>query len=196
MIRISEIFFARYYKFFRYQKIITEEDGRVDSLPEDYNIRELDPENDYEKFKSAWQEIYSDILPEPYVKFEKKILLNYPETFILLDPNSNIIGFIVCHIKEDSEETDERNQKVGKILRIGIDKNDRRHGFGELLYHQACKYYLSKGINKVYFDVYERDRSLAKVVSSNLGFKKTKEFFITIDDPVENFITLETIMSL
>ncbi|MBD3230467.1 MAG: GNAT family N-acetyltransferase [Candidatus Lokiarchaeota archaeon] len=193
LITISEIFFARYYKFYRYEKTISEEDARVDSLPENYSIRELDPENDYEKFKSAWQKIYSNILPEPYVKFEKNILLNYPKTFILEDPNANIIGFIVCHIKQDEKPNGE---KMGKILRIGVEKKYRRHGFGELLYRRACQYYLSKGINQVYFDVYERDKSLSKVVSSSLGFKKTKEFFITIDDPVENFITLETIMSL
>ena len=183
---MSEIFFAKYYKFYRYEKELTEEDAKF-TIPEGYIIRELNPDMDYEKFKSAWQKIYSAILPEPYVKIDKKILLKYPKTFIVINSKKDIVGFTVCYTKED--------KKAGKILRIGVLLSLRKKGFGLLLYRQACKYYLSNNLKNIFFDVYESDFSLIKL-AEKAGFKRTKEFYITIDDPIENFISLEIIMSL
>lgn len=184
---MSEIFFARYYRFFRYSRTISEESCKSEDLSEGFNIKELDPDKDYEKFKEAWGKIYSGILPEPYVEFDKKILLKYPKTFILEDKDNNILGFIVCYIKPV--------EKKGKILRIGVLNKERKKGLGENLYRKACQYYLSNNIKEIYFDVYESDQGLQKL-ATKMGFEKTDEFFITIDDPVEQFLTLETIMSL
>ncbi|MHA1232661.1 MAG: GNAT family N-acetyltransferase [Candidatus Helarchaeota archaeon] len=183
---MSEFFFAKYYKFYRYEKTLSEEDGKYE-IPEGFKIKELDPDKDYEKFRATWLKIYSKILPEPYVEFKKEDLLRYPTTYLLINPEDEFIGFVVCYIKEEG--------KKGKILRIGVDENYRKKGFGLLLYHKACEYFLNNNINEVYFDVYESDISLARL-AERAGFKKKEEFFITIDDPVENFINLKTIMSL
>jgi len=180
------MFFARYYKFYRYDKTITEEDAKYD-IPEGYSLKELDPDKDYDRFRDAWIKIYADILPEPHVKFQKSVLMKYPKTFILEDSSGNIIGFVVCYIKEDG--------KTGKILRIGLLKIYRKRGLGLLLYKKACEYFLQNNIKNIYFDIYEQDETL-KRLAERAGFKQTKEFFITIENPVENFITLETIMSL
>ncbi|MHA1271676.1 MAG: GNAT family N-acetyltransferase [Candidatus Helarchaeota archaeon] len=185
---MSEIFFAKYYKFFRYEKKIDESDKEIgQQIPKDYKIRELDPDNDYEKFKSAWIKIYSKIIPEPYVKFQKQVLLKYPQTYILESPTNEITGFIVCFIKKEENK--------GKILRIGIQDTYRKKGFGLLLYHKACEYFLSNNITNIYFDIYEDDHATARL-AEKAGFEKKQEFFITIDDPIENFINLSTIMSL
>ncbi|MHA1310245.1 MAG: GNAT family N-acetyltransferase [Candidatus Helarchaeota archaeon] len=183
---MSEIFFAKYYKFYRYRKELKEIDSKF-TVPNGFKIKELNPNEDYEKFKSAWLKIYSKILPEPYIKFKKEDLLKYPKTFVLENSNDEIVGFIVCYIKE--------KEKMGKILRIGVQENYRKKGFGLLLYHKGCEYFLQNKITNIYFDVYEDDLGLSKL-AKKASFEKEEEFFITIDDPVENFINLSTIMSL
>jgi diamine N-acetyltransferase len=94
---------------------------------------------------------------------------NYPLEIIVIQKNNRIIGFISLCVKENN---------VGWIDQIGIDKNHRNKGYATILMNRAIQELQQKNVSSINLYVVKSNMPAQKLYQK-LGFCQTDK---NIDD--------------
>lgn len=101
----------------------------------------------------------------------KKILASKKETsFICRDDNNLPIGFINIAIRTDYVEGS-KTDPVGYLEGVYVKKAFRNKGIASLLFKEAKKWFVKKGVKEIGSDVEVHNKTSQKF-HKNLGFKR------------------------
>jgi ribosomal protein S18 acetylase RimI-like enzyme len=139
-------------------------------LPQHVNIRRADFENE----KATWHFLLMDSFSDHY-GFQKKTFhdwLSKQEEAVLQDENGVFfleenglpVGFLVC--------TNHRMENQGGFIdKLGVRKNFRGRGYGELLLKWGCAYSVERGFRDVALGVDTGNETGAVALYEKSGFK-------------------------
>jgi len=99
--------------------------------------------------------INSVSLPENYTDFFfVDLYRRFPETFIVAEDNSEVVGYIMCRIETGMSNFGLRGIiKKGHVVSVAVLPNHRRKGIGEALIYKALEGMRSYGAKQCYLEV-------------------------------------------
>ncbi|RLG73447.1 MAG: ribosomal-protein-alanine N-acetyltransferase [Thermoprotei archaeon] len=113
---------------------------------------------------------------EPYPKGLLYIYLKLtPELFLVIEKNGKVIGYIIGLLKTN---------KLGHIVSLAIDPEERRKGYGTLLLKKLLEKFKELGVCKVRLEVRVSNRPAINLYSKH-GFKIAyiiKRFYLNGED--------------
>jgi len=145
-------------------------DRKYPKLPENVKIRRADFENE----KATWHFLLMDSFSDHY-GFQKKTFhdwLSKQEEAVLQDENGVFfleenglpVGFLVC--------TNHRAENQGGFIdKLGVRKNFRGRGYGEMLLKWGCAYSVERGFKDVALGVDTGNETGAVALYEKSGFR-------------------------
>jgi len=145
-------------------------DRKYPKLPEGVKIRRAD----VEKEKATWHFLFMDSFSDHYgfqqksfqewLKKQNDAVLQDPNGVFFLEENSLPVGFLVC--------TNHRaDHQGGFIDKLGVRKNFRGRGYGELLLRHGCAYSKERGFRDVALGVDTGNGTGAVALYEKVGFR-------------------------
>ncbi|HDH07043.1 MAG TPA: ribosomal-protein-alanine N-acetyltransferase, partial [Thermoproteales archaeon] len=98
-----------------------------------------------------------------------------PELFLVIEKNGKVIGYIIGLLKTN---------KLGHIVSLAIDPEERRKGYGTLLLKKLLEKFKELGVCKVRLEVRVSNRPAINLYSKH-GFKIAyiiKRFYLNGED--------------
>ena len=111
-------------------------------------------------------------LPENYSDyFFEDLLKSSPESFIVVENDDTIVGYIMCRIEYGFSNFKRFNLiRKGHIVSLAVLEEHRRNGLGISLINSAVEALKLNGCNEVYLEVRTTNEE-AVAIYKKLGFK-------------------------
>ncbi|WP_175991398.1 GNAT family N-acetyltransferase [Bacillus sp. Marseille-Q1617] len=129
--------------------------------------------SDTEKLHAIFEEVFSDHFdyhPTSLEEFKKRFGRDSfdPHLWFLLKYESDVIGFILCTVNDET--------KIGEITHLGVQKKWRKKGFANVLLHHAFRALKQKGMTSAALSVDSDSLTDATVVYQKAGMHVQRSF--------------------
>lgn len=145
-------------------------DRKYPKLPEGVSIRRAD----FHKEKATWHFLLMDSFSDHYgfkqkpfldwLKKQEEMVLQDEQGVFFLEENSLPVGFVVCSNHREANQG-------GFIDKLGVRKNFRGRGYGELLLRWGCAYSAERGFKDVALGVDTGNETGAVALYEKVGFR-------------------------
>jgi [ribosomal protein S18]-alanine N-acetyltransferase len=118
--------------------------------------------------------INSETLPEHYTEyFYYEILAEFPETFLVVELEGNVVGYIMCRIEYGFSHLRKLSlARKGHIVSVSVRHEHRRRGLGSGLMHSAQEEMVKKSATECYLEV-RVSNGEAIALYEKLGYRST-----------------------
>jgi ribosomal-protein-alanine N-acetyltransferase len=116
------------------------------------------------------KEIYrieKESFPDPYPYGLLKAFLFHPGVYLVAIVEEKIIGYCIGII---------RNEDIGHIISIAVDKNYRRRGIGTILLRNTINELMKLGARKIRIEVRESNIAAIKLYEK-IGFREKEKIY-------------------
>lgn len=116
------------------------------------------------------KEIYrieKESFPDPYPYGLLKAFLFHPGVYLVAIVEEKIVGYCIGII---------RNEDIGHIISIAVDKNYRRRGIGTILLRNTINELMKLGARKIRIEVRESNIAAIKLYEK-IGFREKEKIY-------------------